>query len=139
MLKNKESIKKKDATAGAENKKKIPIKRSPEITYGIRNFIGNAVKFSKKNIEVDLQSDDSQISIKISDDGPGFPDDVFKIIGEPFIASKNKKLKSKAGLGLGTFIGKTLLERKKALIEFSNLNNGGAQVEIVWKNSDLNP
>ena len=119
--------------------KKIPIKRSPEITYGIRNFIGNAVKFSKKNIEVDLQSDDSQISIKISDDGPGFPDDVFKIIGEPFIASKNKKLKSKAGLGLGTFIGKTLLERKKALIEFSNLNNGGAQVEIVWKNSDLNP
>ena len=119
--------------------KKIPIKRSPEITYGIRNFIGNAVKFSKKNIEVDLQSDDSQISIKISDDGPGFPDDVFKIIGEPFIASKNKKLKSKAGLGLGTFIGKTLLERKKALIEFSNLNDGGAQVEIVWKNSDLNP
>ena len=30
--------------------KKTPIKRSPELTYGIRNFVGNAVKFSKKNV-----------------------------------------------------------------------------------------
>ena len=28
--------------------KKTPIKRSPELTYGIRNFVGNAVKFSKE-------------------------------------------------------------------------------------------
>ena len=31
-----------------QSNKKIKIKRSPEITYGIRNFVGNAVKFSKK-------------------------------------------------------------------------------------------
>ena len=75
--------------------------------------------------------------IQISDDGPGFPDDIIKIIGEPYIASRSKKLKSKSGLGLGTFIGKTLLERKKASIEFSQSNYGGALVEICWKNSDL--
>ena len=28
--------------------KKIPIKRSAEITYGIRNFVGNAIKFSRQ-------------------------------------------------------------------------------------------
>ncbi len=117
--------------------KKIPIKRSPEITYGIRNFVGNAVKFSKKNIDIDLVSNDIQTSIQISDDGPGFPDDIFKIIGEPYISTKSKKLKSKSGLGLGTFIGKTLLERKKAIIEFSKSTRGGALVEISWDNSDI--
>ncbi len=120
-----------------KTRKKIPIKRSPEITYGIRNFVGNAVKFSKKNINIDLYSEDGKTRIEISDDGPGFPDDLSKIIGEPYIASKVKKYKSKSGLGLGTFIGKTLLERKKAEIQFSKSELGGALVEITWKNSDL--
>jgi len=120
-----------------KTRKKIPIKRSPEITYGIRNFVGNAVKFSKKNINIDLYSEAGKTRIEISDDGPGFPDDISKIIGEPYIASKVKKYKSKSGLGLGTFIGKTLLERKRAEIEFSKSELGGALVEITWKNSDL--
>tara|TARA_B100000029_G_scaffold31770_1_gene30258 strand:+ start:839 stop:2119 length:1281 start_codon:yes stop_codon:yes gene_type:complete len=118
-------------------KKKFPIKRSPEITYGIRNFIGNAVKFSKKNVYIDLEKDGDEIKLIINDDGPGFPDDILKIVGEPYISSKNKFLKSKSGLGLGTFIGKTLLERKKAKIDFFNGVDGGAQVEISWNISDL--
>ena len=118
-------------------KKKIPLTRSPEITYGIRNFLGNAVKFSKKNIDIYLETDGNITILKISDDGPGFPDDIYKVIGEPYIASKSKKVKSKSGLGLGTFIGKTLLERKKANIEFFQPKNGGALVEISWQNSDL--
>ena len=121
------------------NKKnqKTPIKRSPELTYGIRNFVGNAVKFSKNSVFINLINNEDEIKIKITDDGPGFPNDVFNIIGEPYIASKIKKFKNKSGLGLGTFIGKTLLERKKAIIEFSNLEKGGASVEISWKYSDL--
>ena len=121
----------------SEDSQKIPIKRSPEITYGIRNFVGNAVKFANKKIEIDLLNDNINTTIRISDDGPGFPGDIANIIGEPYIATKSKKLKSKAGLGLGTFIGKTLLERKKAIIEFSKSSLGGALVEISWKNSDL--
>ncbi len=116
---------------------RTPIKRSPELTYGIRNFVGNAVKFSKKNVFINLINNEDEIKIKITDDGPGFPNDVFQIIGEPYIASKIKKFKNKSGLGLGTFIGKTLLERKKAIIEFSNLKKGGASVEISWKYNDL--
>ena len=77
------------------------------------------------------------MKIKISDDGPGFPDDVYKIIGEPYIKSRYKKFKSKSGLGLGTFIGKTLLERKKAFIDFFNNPDGGAEVEIKWKVKDI--
>ena len=45
---------------------------------------------------------------------------------------------SKHGLGLGTFIGKTLLEKNFAVINFKNSTlNGGAEVNIKWKNRDL--
>ena len=118
-------------------KDRIPLKRSPELTYGIRNFVGNAVKFSKKNVNINLVGNDETTTLQISDDGPGFPDDIYKIIGEPYITTKSKKLRSKAGLGLGTFIGKTLLERKKANIEFLKSNDGGALVEISWNNKDF--
>ena len=117
--------------------KKIPIRRSAEITYGIRNFIGNAVKFSKSQVFIDLEIFKDEFVIKISDDGPGFPSDIYNVIGEPYIASKANELKSKSGLGLGTFIGKTLLERKKAQINFSNIDKRGALVEINWKFSDI--
>ena len=117
--------------------KSIQIKRSAEITYGLRNFIGNAVKYSKSKVNVELKTYNDEIKIEISDDGPGFPGDILNVIGEPYISTKSKKLKLKAGLGLGTFIGKTLLERKKAKIEFTNLYKSGAQVEISWKKNDL--
>ena len=118
-------------------KKAILMNRSVEITYGIRNFIGNAVKFSKNKIKISLDTNSKQVKISISDDGPGFPEDVSKRIGQPYIASRSEDLSSKAGLGLGTFIGKTLLERKKAFLNFSNLEKGGALVTIIWKISDI--
>ena len=138
ITKSFESITEKNLNLNLENaKKRISIKRSAELTYGIRNFVGNAVKFSKKNININLVGNNKTTTLQISDDGPGFPDDIYKIIGEPYISTKSKKLKSKAGLGLGTFIGKTLLERKKANIEFLKSSDGGALVEISWNNKDF--
>ena len=43
-----------------------------------------------------------------------------KLLENLIFPQKLKNLRSKSGLGLGTFIGKTLLERKKAEIEFSS-------------------
>ena len=31
---------------------KLDIQRTPEIIYGLRNFIGNAVKFSKSKLKL---------------------------------------------------------------------------------------
>ena len=119
-----------------EDKNKINIKRAPELVYGLRNFIGNAVKFSKKNIDIILKSDQDILAVIISDDGPGFSTDIIKSIGEPYLKSKSKELDSKSGLGLGVFLGKTLLERKKAKLKFSN-NKKGAEVKITWKVDEM--
>ena len=117
--------------------KKIPILRSAEMTYGIRNFVGNAVKYSKNKVQIDLIDNGQEVLIRVSDDGPGFPEDILKVIGEPYISSKSPEFRSKSGMGLGTFIGKTLLERKKAKIDFYNSKKAGAITEISWDISDI--
>jgi K+-sensing histidine kinase KdpD len=59
-------------------------------------------------------------------------------LGEPYIRSKNSLINLKSGLGLGTFIGKTLLERMKANVEFDRCpNNKGAMVTIQWETKNL--
>ena len=121
-----------------EDQNKINIKRSPEIVYGLRNFIGNAIKFANKEVSINLKSNEEVLILTINDDGPGFAEDIIKLIGEPYLKSKSKEINSKAGLGLGIFLGKTLLERKKAQLAFFNRNNlKGASVEISWKILDI--
>ena len=117
---------------------KIDIKKNPELVYGLRNFIGNAVKFSHQNILLSVISDNINLFILIEDDGPGFPEDIIKALGEPYIKSKSKFYKNNAGLGLGTFLGKTLLERQSAIISFENNSSlSGAKVKIKWRINDL--
>ena len=114
------------------------INRTLEITYGLRNFIGNAVKYSNSFVEINLKSNDTITEVKVSDDGPGFSEDVKDVLGEPYIRSKNKIISAKSGLGLGTFIGKTLLERMKASVNFDNsVKLNGAMVTIKWQTKDI--
>ena len=118
----------------------INTNKSIEIMYGLRNFIGNANKFSKEKIEIFLSSDNKSTNIKITDDGPGFPRDLIDKhrLGEPYIRTTDPRNILKYGLGLGTFIGKTLLEKNYANIKFNNSKKtGGAEVLIQWENKDL--
>ena len=116
----------------------FPIKKSIELIYGIRNFIGNAHKFAKKKIYVSIISDSQSSEIIVEDDGDGFPKEILNKIGQPYIKSIGKKYSSKAGLGLGIFIGKTLLEKNFAKLVLRNsLTRAGAEVRIKWKNNDL--
>jgi two-component system sensor histidine kinase RegB len=141
IIRSYEEISDKKFILNIENHKN-PLKtsKSSEIIYGLRNFIGNANKFSKTKIEIFLKSNKNDTEILIKDDGPGFPKDLIEKhrLGEPYIRTAAQKNISKYGLGLGTFIGKTLLEKNYANIIFKNSEkNGGAEVLIKWKNKDL--
>jgi two-component system sensor histidine kinase RegB len=121
-----------------QNSNHQKIIKSIEIIYGLRNFIGNANKFAKKNIFITLKSDSEYTEITIEDDGPGYPSDILPKIGEPYLKTFNSDQKSRAGLGLGIFIGKTLLEKNFANVNCRNSKTrSGAEVVIKWKNKDL--
>ncbi len=118
------------------NSKKIT--KSLEIIYGLRNFIGNANKFSSKKIFISLKSNNETTEILIEDDGNGYPNDILSKIGEPYLKSFKSLDKGKSGLGLGIFIGKTLLEKNFASVNcWNSQTRGGAEVSIKWKNNDL--
>ncbi len=118
------------------NSKKIT--KSIEIVYGLRNFIGNANKFANKTIFINLKSNTEITEISIEDDGKGYPKDILSKIGEPYLKSNDSIEKSKIGLGLGLFIGKTLLEKNFALIKCQNSKvRKGAEVVVQWNNRDL--
>ena len=118
------------------NSKKIS--KSIELIYGLRNFIGNANKFSKNKIFITLKSDNKLSKIIIEDDGIGYPSEILSKIGEPYLRTFKHDSKSQSGLGLGIFIGKTLLEKNFAFINCRNSKTStGAEVTIKWKTEDL--
>jgi two-component system, sensor histidine kinase RegB len=121
-----------------QNSNPIHITKSIEIVYGLRNFIGNANKFANSKIFINVKSDSNFTEIIIEDDGKGYPKDVLNKIGEPYIKSIKSSEKSKLGLGLGIFIGKTLLEKNYAnLLCKNSKTRSGAEVSIKWSNKDL--
>ena len=114
------------------------ITKSIEIVYGLRNFIGNANKFCKNKVYINLRSNNEHTIVKIEDDGEGYPNDIISKIGEPYLKTFTSSNTGKIGLGLGIFIGKTLLEKNFAAVSCSNSKTrSGAEVEIKWRNKDL--
>ena len=118
------------------NEKKFT--KSIEIIYGLRNFIGNANKFSKEKVFITLKTNSKNTEVTIEDDGNGYPNDILSKIGEPYLRSFKDNNKNNSGLGLGIFIGKTLLEKNFASINCRNSKTrSGAEVIIKWENKDL--
>ena len=139
IVKSFEEISKKELILNFEQDlNRINSQKSIEVVYGLRNFIGNANKFSKEKIYINLKSDSETTEIIIEDDGNGYSRDVLSKIGEPYLRSNNPQEKSKTGLGLGLFIGKILLEKNFASVNCRNSKTRtGAEVIIKWNNKDL--
>ncbi len=117
--------------------------RRPEIVHGLRNLVQNAVDFSRARVEVRLDWTAERLSVRIRDDGPGFPPGVLERIGDPFMRGRSTGARALApddeaprpgyeGMGLGLFIAKTLLERTGARLTFANDQGGGAVVVVAW-------
>jgi len=129
------------------------ILRRPEVIHGLRNLIQNAVDFARTTVWVDGEWTDRAITIRIVDDGEGYPPQVIGRIGDPFVRSRRlaqdlHKRPEYEGMGLGLFIAKTLLERTGAELSFANASDPfltpeerpercGAIVELVWPMSEI--
>jgi two-component system sensor histidine kinase RegB len=114
--------------------------RNPAILYGVGNILENAVDFANQTVEVNAWWNTDTVEIVISDDGPGIAPDMLNRIGEPYLSrrrSADEAQNGHAGLGLGVFIARTLLERTGAKVTFTNrvFPDHGAVVQIMWPRS----
>ena len=118
----------------------ITITRRPELIYGMRNLVENAVSFSRDEVVITARTTVSAVTITVADDGPGFDPLVRTRLGEPYVSSRPEKKAKAGGLGLGVFIAKTLIERTGGSVRFSNRASklgGGALVTLYWPKSVL--
>ncbi|MBR1237198.1 ActS/PrrB/RegB family redox-sensitive histidine kinase [Bradyrhizobium sp. AUGA SZCCT0177] len=111
--------------------------RNPAVLYGVGNILENAVDFARTTVEVNAWWNADTVEMIISDDGPGIAPAMLKRIGEPYLSrrrSTDEDQSARAGLGLGIFIARTLLERTGAKVSFTNRTfpDHGAVVQIVW-------
>ena len=117
--------------------------RNPAILYGLGNLLENAVDFANERVEILASWSSQNVSVTISDDGPGFAPEIMERIGEPYVTSRHHKrgedVAEGGGLGLGFFIAKTLLERSGATLSFRNrtMPDHGAVVSIQWARADF--
>jgi two-component system sensor histidine kinase RegB len=133
--------------AGGDDKQPN-VQRKPELLHGLRNMIQNAVDFAHGRVWIDAHWNDKIIQIRVIDDGAGYPPELIRRIGDPFLrrrkpARASQQRKGYEGMGLGLFIAKTLLERTGAKVAFANgtdpfLTNeesgdrSGAIVDVTW-------
>lgn len=129
------------------------ILRRPEIIHGLRNLVQNAVDFARSTVWIEGEWSDRTLTVRIVDDGEGFPPNSIGRIGDPFVRFRRSDPQPGArqgyeGMGLGLFIAKTLLERSGAELTFANATDPflapedrpercGAVVEAVWNLDDL--
>ncbi len=140
-----------DAAGDTQDDARMPvILRKPEVIHGLRNLIQNAVDFAAQEVWLDASWAENHITIRVMDDGPGYPVDMLGRIGEPFVRRRKSLQDAIArpeyeGMGLGLFIAKTLLERSGAKVSFENgaaesgqqLERRGAIAEVTWPLSAL--
>ena len=115
---------------------RLKMSKKTEISYALRNFIENAIKFSKTKINIEINQQTKKTTITIDDDGIGFDENIISRLGQPYVSSEKVK-KNDQGMGLGIFISKNLLERCSAKVTFHNKENAGAMIQIEWTNSQL--
>ncbi|MDJ1009429.1 MAG: ActS/PrrB/RegB family redox-sensitive histidine kinase [Paracoccaceae bacterium] len=128
------------------------VARRPEVIHGLRNLVQNAVDFAQSTVWIEIGWSPTAVIVRITDDGPGFPAHVLGRIGDPFVTARRDagEIAARpgyAGMGLGLFIAKTLLERSGADLTFANAREpfealarpgqpAGAVVECIWPNPE---
>tara|TARA_B100000508_G_C11291548_1_gene195431 strand:- start:159 stop:608 length:450 start_codon:yes stop_codon:yes gene_type:complete len=114
-----------------------PVDRLPlfcdqeQLNQVMRNLLGNALKFSPHDSEVDvsINLNEDKVSIAISDHGVGIPEEELEQVFSKFVQS-SKTNSGAGGTGLGLAICKEFILLHKGYICAQNNKNGGATVLI---------
>ena len=116
-------------------------RRNPAILYGLGNIVENAVDFAEHEVRIAFDWNDREVTVTISDDGPGFSSGVLERLGEPWVTTREpilpeaeERRDTGGGLGLGFFIAQTFLMRSGGRVVCDNKRfpEHGAEIRIQW-------
>jgi two-component system sensor histidine kinase QseC len=103
----------------------------------LRNLLDNSVKHTAPgtSVRVSITHDAGEVSLSVSDDGPGIPDREREKVSERFYRPLGTQA---SGSGLGLSIVKRIAEVHDASLQIAPGSEGrGLQVTVSFKNSNL--
>ena len=109
----------------------ISLQGDPELLLSaLENILRNAVKYAEHKVEVSAQQSNQQVSIIISDDGPGLPEQALEKIFSPFYRVSTARDRDSGGVGLGLAIAHSAINSHAGKIDAKNLKAGGLRISI---------
>ncbi len=114
--------------------KSIPTKvffsgRKNLIKRCINNLLDNALKYGKK-VNIDLSKKNTNIFIKIEDDGPGIPENEYENVFKPFYKIDKGRAETKSSVGLGLSIASDIIRSHGGNIKLERSTLGGLGLKI---------
>jgi two-component system osmolarity sensor histidine kinase EnvZ len=95
----------------------------------INNLIDNALKYGE-NINIELSKKNTNIFIKIEDDGPGIPENEYDNVFKPFYKIDKGRSESKSSVGLGLSIASDILRSHGGNIKLEKSKLNGLEIRI---------
>jgi len=99
----------------------------------LNNLLDNAVKYGGGKIEIDLQVDDKEILLSVSDNGNGIPKKYRKELFNQFFRVPSGNTHNVKGFGIGLFYVKTLAEKMGGTIRYESGVNFTSQFIIHFR------
>ena len=103
--------------------------RPLQIKRAIQNIIDNAKRYASK-IHVDVDTNDEECFISISDNGPGIPEKNYEDVFKPFFTLDPSRNKLKGESGLGMTIARDIIRSHGGEIKLSKSIMGGLKTTI---------
>ena len=102
-----------------------------EVKQILYNLLRNAIQASPagESVEVDVDVQENEIDVKVSDRGPGVPDEIAARMFDPFFTTKHGE--SEPGMGLGLSVSRSLIEAMGGRIDVSQRAGGGTIFSAV--------
>jgi two-component system, OmpR family, sensor histidine kinase CiaH len=101
----------------------------------VNNLLENAVKYSPKEhpISTSLKMEGRHIQLKISDQGPGIPDEERKKIFNKFYRVGNEATRKTQGTGLGLYLCSKIADDHNADISVTNNTPAGSTFVVTFR------
>jgi signal transduction histidine kinase len=97
-----------------------------KLLQAMLNVVSNAARYARHHIYIHAEIREGQAAIRVSDDGPGIPEDLLPYLFHRFVKGKD----GESGLGLA--ISRAIVERCGGLIQAGNGSGGGAIISLQF-------
>jgi len=128
-----QAVAREGGTVGIDIEEGLRASADPEyLLRSISNLVRNSIRYAGEAgpIEISARREKGEVVIKVTDSGPGLPEDEVDRVFTPFYRLEKSRNRASGGAGLGLAIVRNCVEACKGTVRCRNRVPSGLEVEI---------